>query len=119
MRWGLIPFWAKERAIGNKLINARADGAGREAVVPRFVQEAPLSRPGRPAGSNGRSSTQGKQPYAFRMRDGSVFAFAGLWSRWNDRDSGEPLETCAIITTEPNELAATVHDRMPVDPPAR
>jgi putative SOS response-associated peptidase YedK len=55
-----------------------------------------------------------KQPYHLGMRDQSVFAFAGLWTRWRSKEGGEPLDTCVIITTEPNELAATVHNRMPV-----
>ena len=112
VRWGLIPFWAKERAIGNKLINARADGL---ATKPSFRDSFKKRRCLVPATGwfEWKKLEKGKQPYLFRMRDGSVFAFAGLWSRWNDPESGEPLETCAIVTTEPNELAATVHDRMP------
>ena len=55
-----------------------------------------------------------KQPYAFRAKDGRPLALAGLWSSWKDPANGETLESCAIVTTSPNELAATVHDRMPV-----
>ena len=113
VRWGLVPFWAKERAIGNRLINARADGL---AEKPSFRDSFKKRRCLVPATGwyEWKKTPGAKQPYLFRLSDGSAFAFAGLWSRWNDRESGEPLETCAIVTTEPNELAATVHDRMPV-----
>jgi len=57
-----------------------------------------------------------KQPYAIAMKDGSIFAFAGIWERWKDRSNGEVLETYSIITTDPNELIShpSIHDRMPV-----
>ncbi len=55
-----------------------------------------------------------KQPYAITMNDRSVFGFAGLWERWNDKASGEVVRSCTIITTTPNEICAPIHDRMPV-----
>jgi putative SOS response-associated peptidase YedK len=54
-----------------------------------------------------------KQPYCFEVKDGELFAFAGIWDRWNDR-SGKAVETCSILTTTPNALTSAVHDRMPV-----
>ena len=54
-----------------------------------------------------------KQPYCFEINDGELFAFAGIWDRWNDA-SGKPLETCSILTTTPNAVTSSVHDRMPV-----
>jgi len=54
-----------------------------------------------------------KQPYCFEVNDGELFAFAGIWDRWKD-PSGKTVETCAILTTTPNAVTATVHDRMPV-----
>lgn len=54
-----------------------------------------------------------KQPYAIVMKDRSVFAFAGLWERWKDKASGQTIQSCAIITTQPNEVCAPIHDRMP------
>jgi putative SOS response-associated peptidase YedK len=113
VRWGLVPFWAKERAIGARLINARAESL---AEKPAYRDSFRKRRCLIPATGfyEWQARAGGKQPWLFRMRDGSVFAFAGLWSRWNDRESGLPLDTCAIVTTEPDELAATVHDRMPV-----
>ena len=61
-----------------------------------------------------RKTPQGKQPYLFQLSDSVPFAFAGLWESWNRSDTGEPLETCTIITTEANDLTKPIHDRMPV-----
>jgi putative SOS response-associated peptidase YedK len=111
--WGLVPVWAKERAIGNKLINARAETL---AEKPSFRDAYKKRRCVLPADGYFEWKKEGtiKQPYAFRARDGRPLALAGLWSWWKDPATGEPLESCAILTTAPNELAATVHDRMPV-----
>jgi putative SOS response-associated peptidase YedK len=114
MRWGLIPFWAKDEAIGNRLINARA-----ETVRDKPAYRTPLKRrrclvvadslyewqklPG----------SKTKQPMRVLLRDESVFGFAGLWDRWTSPDGSE-LETFTIITGEPNELVAPIHDRMAV-----
>lgn len=112
-QWGLVPFWAKERAIGNRLINARAETL---AEKPSFRDSFKKRRCLIPADGfyEWRKVEGGKQPYLLRLRGGAPFGFAGLWSSWKDRESGETLESCAIVTTRPNELAATVHDRMPV-----
>ena len=111
--WGLVPVWAKEKAIGNKLINARAETL---AEKPSFRDAYKKRRCVLPADGYFEWRREGtvKQPYAFRARDGRPLALAGLWSFWKDPATGEPLESCAILTTSPNELAATVHDRMPV-----
>jgi putative SOS response-associated peptidase YedK len=111
--WGLVPFWAKERAIGNRLINARAETL---AEKPSFRDSYKKRRCLIPAdGFYEWQKVDGhKQPWLLRLRGGAPFAFAGLWSLWRDRESGEHFESCAIITTTPNELAATIHDRMPV-----
>ncbi|MBD1843316.1 SOS response-associated peptidase [Cyanobacteria bacterium FACHB-63] len=112
LRWGLIPAWAKDATIANKLINARAETVSekpsfRDAFKRRrclIVADGYYEwkkQPGR------------KQPFYFQRENHQPFAFAGLWERWNSPD-GETVETCTIITTEANELAATVHDRMPV-----
>lgn len=111
-RWGLIPHWAKDEGIANKLINARAETvaekpAFRDAfkrqrcliLADGFYEWVPI--PG----------TKLRKPYLIRMRDGGVFTFAGLWNRWHGPE-GERL-TCTIITTTPNELMAPLHDRMP------
>ena len=111
--WGLVPHWAKERAIGNKLINARGDTL---AEKPSFRDAYKKRRCLLPADGYFEWKREGtvKQPYAFRAKDGRPLALAGLWSSWKDPANGETLESCAIVTTSPNELAATVHDRMPV-----
>ncbi len=114
MQWGLVPHWAKDPSIGGRMINARSETlaekpAFRDAfrrhrcLIPAdgFYEWAPAGR-GRP-----------KTPYHIRLRKGGVFTFAGLWSRWR-APSGEWLHSCTIVTSEPNELVAEVHDRMPV-----
>jgi len=113
VRWGLVPFWAKEAAIGNRLINARAESL---AEKPAFRDSYRKRRCLVPADGffEWQKVGAGKQPWLLRLRGGGVFGMAGLWSSWRDPASGEPLESCAIVTTAPNELAATVHDRMPV-----
>lgn len=112
-QWGLVPHWAEERAIGNRLINARGETL---AEKPSFRDAFKRRRCLIPADGfyEWRKIEGGKQPYLLRLRDGAPFAFAGLWSAWQDRERGETLESCAIVTTSPNALAATIHDRMPV-----
>jgi putative SOS response-associated peptidase YedK len=112
-RWGLVPFWAKDRAIGNRLINARAESlAEKPAYRDSFKKRRCL------VVADGFYEWQKvdgrKQPWLLRLRDGGPFGFAGLWSLWRDKASGEELESCTIVTTSPNELAAPIHDRMPV-----
>ncbi|MBZ5567244.1 MAG: SOS response-associated peptidase [Acidobacteriia bacterium] len=110
MRWGLIPFWAKEASIGYKLINARSETA---ATKPAFRDALIRRRCLIPGDGFYEWKKQAKQPYCFTLRDESIFAFAGIWERWKGPD-GNAIETCSILTTTPNELAAQVHDRMPV-----
>lgn len=112
-RWGLIPHWAKEAAIGNRLINSRADGL---AEKPSFRDSFRRRRCLVPADGFYEWQKVGtrKQPWLLRLAGGAPFAFAGLWSSWTDPATREALETFTIVTTEPNELAARVHDRMPV-----
>ena len=115
--WGLVPHWAKERAIGNKLINARAETV---AEKPSFRDAFRRRRCLIPADGYYEWKKDGptKQPFVFRRKDRATIAFAGIWSTWKDPGTGEPLESCAILTTTPDALAATVHDRMPVILPA-
>ncbi|GMU66122.1 MAG: DUF159 family protein [Acidobacteriota bacterium] len=112
-RWGLVPHWAKEVAIGNRLINARAEGL---ADKPSFRDSFKRRRCLIPANGFYEWQKVGpkKQPWLLRLAGGAPFAFAGLWSSWSDPESRESLETFAIVTTEPNPLAARIHDRMPV-----
>jgi putative SOS response-associated peptidase YedK len=114
VRWGLIPAWAKDPSIGNKMINARAEGASDK---PSFRAAFKARRCVVPASGFYEWKRQGrgpKQPYLIQRKDEEPIGFAGLWERWHDRVSGEVVETCTIITCEPNELMAELHDRMPV-----
>ena len=112
LRWGLIPSWSKDTAIGNRLINARAETAREK---PSFRNA--FKRHRCLISANGFYEWQrlerGKQPFYIRMRDGHPFAFAGLWDRWESPDEGV-IETCAILTTAANTALAPIHDRMPV-----
>jgi len=110
-RWGLVPHWASDPAIGNRLINARAESlAQKPAFRDSFLHRRCLI----PADGfyEWRRAGKRKVPVHVRRRDGGVFAFAGLWARWRDA-AGPTLTSCTIITTEPNELLAPIHDRMP------
>ena len=115
LRWGLVPFWAKDPAIGNKLINARSESA---ASKPAFRDSFRKRRCLVVADGffEWRPEPGGKQPYWIHRPDGRPFAFAGLWSRW-DRDlaAGEvPIETFTILTRDALPEVAEIHDRMPV-----
>ncbi|WNG42299.1 SOS response-associated peptidase [Archangium violaceum] len=112
-RWGLIPSWAKEASIGNKLINARG-----ETVAEKPSFRSALKRRRCLVLVDGwfewKQSTKPKTPYLFRRKDGRPMAFAGLWEEWTAPDTGEVLRTCTVITTGPNAVMAPIHDRMPV-----
>ena len=112
-RWGLIPSWAKEASIANKLINARG-----ETVAEKPSFRSALKRRRCLALVDGwfewKQSTKPKTPYYFHREDGLPMAFAGLWEEWTAPDTGEVLRTCTLITTGPNALMAPIHDRMPV-----
>ena len=115
VRWGLIPSWAKDPGIGNKMINARAETVSEK---PAFREAFARSRCLVPADGYYEWQRQGrmgerKQPFYIRMRDERPFAFAGLWERWTGPDE-QVIESCAILATEPNEPLKEIHDRMPV-----
>ncbi len=115
MRWGLVPSWAKDISIGNRLINARAETltekpSFRSAFARRrcliladgfFEWKKPEDRRGSP------------MPYYFQLAGRKPFAFAGLWEFWRSPE-GDPLRSCTIITTQANGLVREVHERMPV-----
>lgn len=107
--WGFVPSWAQDPTDGP--INARSETASEK---PMFRTALRKRRCLIPASGFFEWRTEGgrKQPYFAGMADGSVLAFAGLWERWQGDD--QPLDTCAILTTEPNELLANIHNRMPV-----
>ncbi len=123
VRWGLVPFWAKDPTVGNRMINARAETVATQPAFRRaferrrclvaadgFYEWKPPPT-GRPRGSRKIPS----QPWYYRRHDGQPLALAGLWETW--RPEGRPddvLRTCTIVVTEAGPDVAPVHDRMPV-----
>jgi putative SOS response-associated peptidase YedK len=112
LKWGLIPSWSKDPAIGNRMINARAESL---ADKPSFKQ--PLRRKRCLIIADGffEWKKEGKQkiPMYIFLKNQKPFAFAGLWDTWTSPD-GNKISTCTVITTEPNELLKKIHNRMPV-----
>jgi putative SOS response-associated peptidase YedK len=113
LRWGLIPYWAKDASIGFKTINGMSETAADKPAFRDAMRRRRCLIPADAFYEWHRLGAKEKQPYSFEMIDNSVFAFAGLWERWRD-PAGESVETCTILTTKPNALVAGVHDRMPV-----
>ena len=115
LRWGLIPSWADDPAIGNRMINARSETA---AQKPSFRSAFRKRRCLVLADGfyEWQKTASGKQPYYIRMGDGSPFAFAGLWESWGKY--AEEVRSCTILTTEANGLVGEIHHRMPVILPA-
>ncbi len=112
LRWGLIPSWAKDETIGQRMINARAETLTEKPsfkgllhkhrciiIADGFYEWA--------------ESVRGKQPYLIRLKSTEPFTFAGLWSHWTS-PKGEEIRTCTIITCAPNKLMEKIHNRMPV-----
>lgn len=112
VKWGLIPHWAKDPAMGARLVNARAETL---ADKPAFRDAWRRRRCLVPADAFYEWKAIGgrKQPYCLRMADNTLFGMAGLWEHWRDA-AGETVETCTIITTDANELVGELHDRMPL-----
>ncbi len=113
LRWGLIPSWAKEESVGSRMINARAETLAEKPSFKRLLHNRRclivadgfyewMQEPG----------SKSKTPMYITLKDSELFAFAGLWDSWK-RPDGEILRTCTIITTEPNELMTSIHNRMP------
>jgi putative SOS response-associated peptidase YedK len=113
LRWGLIPYWAKEASIGNRMINARSEGV---AEKPSYRHSFKKKRCLVPTSGfyEWKKEGKAKQPYMIRRHDGKPFAFAGLWSTWKDPEKQEPVETFTIMTTDANDFIRPLHDRMPV-----
>ena len=133
LHWGLVPSWAKDPAVGNRMFNARAESvpdkpafrkalARRRCLVPAsgYFEWQKINRPG--AGKGGRAGTL-KQPFYITPKDGSVLAFAGLWEYWRpapdaDGQQGDAIVSYTILTSEPVGVMRGIHDRMPLILPA-
>lgn len=111
MRWGLVPSWAKDLSVGSRMINARAETletkpAFREALRTRRCLVL----------ADGffewKKEGRARRPFFIHLAGGAPFAFAGLWDEWRGPD-GAPVQSCTIVTTEPNALVEPLHDRMP------
>jgi putative SOS response-associated peptidase YedK len=112
--WGLIPSWAKDPEIGNRMINARAETlAQKPSFRSAFQRRRCLVLADGFYEWQKSPSSKSKIPMCIKLRDSSPFAFAGLWEIWHSPDGSE-IRSCTIITTEPNELMKPIHNRMPV-----
>ncbi|MFB4158790.1 SOS response-associated peptidase [Geomicrobium sp. JSM 1781026] len=111
VRWGLIPSWAKEQKSSRPLINARAETVTEK---PSFRQSFQRRRCIIPASGfyEWQTKNKKKQPFHIQLKNGDPLAFAGIWDTWSN--DTEQMTSCAIITTEANELVADIHERMPV-----
>ena len=113
LRWGLVPFWAKDPSIGSRMINARAETV---AEKPSYRAAYRHRRCLVLADGFYEWHTEGgvKRPYYISAADGQPFAFAALWENWQSKVSDESIQSTTLITTEANEFMSTLHHRMPV-----
>jgi len=113
LRWGLVPFWARDPSIGNKMINARA-----ETVAEKPAYRAAYRHRRCIVLADGfyewHRDGDVKTPYFISLASDQPFALAGLWENWTDKESGESLQTTTLITTAANDFMTPLHHRMPV-----
>ena len=113
LRWGLVPFWAKDPSIGNRMINARA-----ETVAEKPAYRAAYKHRRCVVLADGfyewRRDGDVKTPYFISQQSGEPFALAGLWENWRNKDTDEELQSVTLITTEANEFMHSLHHRMPM-----
>ncbi len=112
-KWGLIPSWSKDPSIASSLINARAETLHEKPSFRTAFKRRRCLIPATGFYEWGKGEGKTKQPYYIYLADNQVFAFAGLWETWSSPD-GDTVETCTIITTEPNDLIRPFHHRMAV-----
>ena len=117
LHWGLVPSWASVKSIGARMINARAETLGEKPSFRSAYRRRRCLVPADGWYEWQRSGTV-KQPYFITFANREPFGMAGIWESWRDPASGEPLESCCIVTTTPAASVAHVHDRMPVIIPA-
>lgn len=112
LRWGLIPFWAKEKKVGFMMINARKETVLEKKTFSKAMEQRRCIVP-----FDGfyewKKTPGGKVPYRVQTTDQDIFTVAGLWDKWKDPENGEEIYSFTLITQEPNEIVAEIHDRMP------
>ena len=113
MRWGLVPFWAKDAKFGYSTINARAEEAANKPAYREALKKRRCLVPVDAFYEWQRIDKKTRHPFAFALKSGEPYAIAGLWERWQPNE-GDALETFTILTTDPNELMEPIHNRMPV-----
>jgi putative SOS response-associated peptidase YedK len=113
LRWGLVPFWAKDPSIGNRMINARA-----ETVAEKPAFRAAYRHRRAIVLADGfyewRREGDVKTPYFITIESGEPFALAGLWENWTDKETGETIDSATLLTTAANPFMEPLHHRMPV-----
>jgi putative SOS response-associated peptidase YedK len=113
LRWGLVPFWAKEAKIGYTTINARTEEVASKPAFREALKKRRCLVPADAFFEWQRFDPKLKRPFAIGLKSGEPYAFAGLWESWHPQD-GNALETFTILTTDPNEIMEPIHNRMPV-----
>jgi len=113
MRWGLIPYWAKDASVAPKAINAMSETAAEKPLFREAFSKRRCLIPADGFYEWKQVGPKSKQPYNIGLTDDSLFAFAGLWERWKN-PRNETVETCTILTTDANPLLQDIHSRMPV-----
>jgi len=111
LKWGLVPFWAKDPSIGSRMINARAESLAEKAAYKHALERRRCLIPADGFYEWVKNGTK-RMPMHIHFRDGRLFAFAGLWERWGTGPDDE-LVTCSIVTVDPNDVVAPIHNRMP------
>lgn len=114
MRWGLVPYWAGDAKIGYSTINAKAETLTTSSVFREAFKRRRCLVPADGFYEWQQIDRKTKQPFAFALKDGSLFALAGVFDVWKDKKTGQALFSYSVITTDPNELLEPFHNRMPV-----
>lgn len=114
LKWGLIPFWAKDKKIGAQMINARSETIASKPAFRAAFKSRRCLIPADGFYEWKKLDASHKQPQYITLAKHRPFCFAGLWESWTDKESQETIESCTIITTDANELLVPLHDRMPV-----
>jgi putative SOS response-associated peptidase YedK len=113
LRWGLVPFWAKDAKPAYTTINARAEEAATKPAYREALKRRRCLVPADAFYEWQRLDAKTKHPFAIALKSGEPYALAGLWERWQPK-AGEALETFTVLTTDPNEIMEPIHNRMPV-----